>query len=182
MTLPGSHQEFFDALLRIPIIQIFRAAGFHSMKASTLDVITEIAGRYINLLATKAKDRAELDNTTVPNLHHVRLAMQDVGLLVPSTTATEDAWREALRRPLETFPEGAVRDKEKQRRDEEDTVAIRNFIAWVEGPINKEIIRVAGMERDENGNRPDDFVTGKSTSLSINTPIIPVQGSRHKMR
>lgn len=86
-------------------------------------------------------------NTLEPDITDVRMALQDCSLLVPSLTAAEEAWKEALRKPLEEYPErNGLRAKERMRRDEEDTRDVREFVDWVRGEQNAEIRRIAGLE------------------------------------
>ncbi|OBT50709.1 hypothetical protein VE04_09459, partial [Pseudogymnoascus sp. 24MN13] len=47
-----SSHAIHHALLRPCVLHILRAAGYHSTKPSVLDALTDIAGRYMHLLAT----------------------------------------------------------------------------------------------------------------------------------
>ncbi|KAI9657742.1 MAG: hypothetical protein M1821_002918 [Bathelium mastoideum] len=146
-----------NALLRTPILHILRAAGFHSLRPSVLDTLADLAARYLALLAESTAHHLAADSSHTnnpdegPTLTHVRLALQDGGALVPSSTPAEEAWREALRRPLECYPDrNGVRQKEQARRDAEDTADVRAFIEWVKGPANAEIMRVAGLQSQQH--------------------------------
>jgi transcription initiation factor TFIID subunit 3 len=146
MSTPQLHQ----ALLRPAIIQILRAAGFHSAKPSVIDTLTDIAGRYITLLASRAAFHAFSNhNDQIPDVTDIRLAMSDSGLLNPALTATEEVWRELLRDPISEIPErNGIRRFEEIKRDEEDTQDVTEFIKWFSGAINTEIKRIAGQLPD----------------------------------
>jgi transcription initiation factor TFIID subunit 3 len=146
MSTPQLHQ----ALLRPAIIQILRAAGFHSAKPSVVDTLTDIAGRYITLLASRAAFHAFSNhNDPIPDITDVRLAMSDSGLLNPALTATEEVWRELLRDPISEIPErNGIRRFEEMKRDEEDTQDVTEFIKFFSSSINNEIKRIAGQLPD----------------------------------
>jgi transcription initiation factor TFIID subunit 3 len=135
------------ALLRPAVLQILRAAGFHAARPSVIDTLTEITARYLILLASRSTARAEENhNDTVPDITDVRLAMVDCGLLLPSLTSSEEIWRELLRKPLDDIPErSGLRAVERSRRDEEDTSEIKEFAAWFEGDMQRNINRIAGL-------------------------------------
>ncbi|KAH7060899.1 hypothetical protein B0J12DRAFT_565704 [Macrophomina phaseolina] len=145
-----SAQELHAALLRPAILHILRAAGYHSARPSVVDAVSDIAARYMLLLAQRTAYHAWSNhNDTVPTVTDVRMALTDAGVLIPSMTGAEEAWKELLRRPLEEYPErNGLRLKEQRRRDLEDTVDVREFVDWITGPANKEIMRIAGLERD----------------------------------
>jgi transcription initiation factor TFIID subunit 3 len=132
-------------------LQILRAAGFHSARPSVVDTLTEITARHITLLASRSAAYAYHNhNDYIPEVTDVRLSLEDVGLLVPSLTATEEVWREILRKPLEEIPErNGLRAMEAVRRDEEDTSNIAQFLAWFQGPEHHEIKRIAGLLTEE---------------------------------
>ncbi|KAN0084717.1 hypothetical protein V8E54_001184 [Elaphomyces granulatus] len=117
-----SGPNLYNALLRPPIIQIFRAAGFHSMRPSVLDSVADITAQYMFWLAkltARHATNSHPDNP-VPNLDDIRLALQDMSVLRPQ-----------------------MRDAEEQWRGEEDLRGLETFIDWFTGPINHEIRRVA---------------------------------------
>jgi len=138
------------ALLRPAIIQILRATGFHGARTSVVDTLTDIAARYMALLAARAVVHANSNhNDPVPDVTDVRLAMLDCGLLTPGLTATEEVWRELLRTPLLEIPErNGVRNFEERKREEEDTEDVRDFVSWFDGSVNKEIKRITGSNND----------------------------------
>ncbi|KAF2232310.1 hypothetical protein EV356DRAFT_488877 [Viridothelium virens] len=144
----SSPTNLHNSLLRPPVLHILRAAGFHSLRPSVLDTLTDIAARYIALLAETTAIHATANNSLdSPTITDVRLALQDCGVLVPSLTPAEEAWKEVLRKPLDSFPErNGVRQKETMRRDAEDTADVQAFLDWVRGPGNAEILRIAGLQ------------------------------------
>jgi transcription initiation factor TFIID subunit 3 len=159
------------ALLRPAIIQILRAAGFQAAKPSVVDTLTDIAARYIMLLASRTTDYATVNHSdSSPDITDVRMALVECGLLTPTQTAAEEVWRELLREPLYDVPErNALRQKEIQRRDAEDTHEIQEFVDWFSGPTYQEMRRIAGLLVDEvqgppldglEEARPDDYFTG----------------------
>ncbi|KAL1637117.1 hypothetical protein SLS56_000775 [Neofusicoccum ribis] len=145
-----SAQELHAALLRPAILHILRAAGYHSARPSVVDAVSDIAARYMLLLAQRTSYHAWSNhNDAVPTIADVRMALTDAGLLVPSMTGAEEAWKEILRKPLDEFPErNGLRLKEQRRRDLEDTADVREFVDWITGSANREIMRIAGLERD----------------------------------
>jgi len=174
-----SSQLLHHALLRPAIIQILRAAGFQSAKPSVVDTLTDIASRYILLLAARSVSYANANhNDSTPDITDVRMALVECGLLAPTQTATEEVWKEILREPLWEVPErNGLRQKELQRRDDEDTHEIKEFIAWFHGPVHQEIKRIAGfMQEDVQGppidglepEKPDDYFTG---TCIIHVPV-----------
>lgn len=140
-------QLLHKALLRPAILHILRAQGFHSARPSVVEALTDIASRYILLLAQTTASYASVSrNDLVPEITDIRMALQDCGMLLPTMTAAEEAWKQALRKPLDQYPERmGIRLREKQRRETEDTRDVKEFIDWVRGPVNKEIARVAGL-------------------------------------
>ena len=178
MSAPPS--TLHNSVLRPPILHILRAAGFHSLRPSVLDTLADIAARYIALLAestaTHAAANSSLDSPTVTD---VRLALQDCGVLIPSLTPAEEAWREALRKPLEFYPErNGVRQKESAHRDAEDTADVKAFLDWVRGPGNAEIMRIAGLQATDlpglDGQpqaRKEDYLTGKALTFRRYLPF-----------
>ncbi|OBT66353.1 hypothetical protein VE03_04840 [Pseudogymnoascus sp. 23342-1-I1] len=129
-----SSHAIHHALLRPCVLHILRAAGYHSTKPSVLDALTDIAGRYMLLLATSTANHAAADPTELGiSIADVRLAMQDCAAIVP-----EKVW------------EDQVFD------DEEDTRGVDLFIEWARGAANKEIRRVA-LEGGDEGK--DDYLT-----------------------
>ncbi|KAF2436615.1 bromodomain associated domain-containing protein [Tothia fuscella] len=170
-----SARTLHHSLLRPAILQILRASGFHSAKPSVVDTLTDIASRYILLLASKTLIYAHLNhNDSSPDITDVRMALVDCGLLTPTQTSSEEVWRELLRKPLSDVPErNGLREKEIKRRDGEDTSEIRDFVAWFSGEVHREIRRIAGLGQEEglimegmDQEKPDDYVTAMKTKHS----------------
>lgn len=129
--------RFFHALLRPPIIQILRAAGYHASKPSVVDALTDMAAKYMMTMATRTVNYAmTVDSTTQVDVKHVRMAMQDLGALIP-TMMIEDEFE---------LPEG------------EDIRGVESFVEWAMGKENKEIRRVA-LEGGGEGGGGVDFLT-----------------------
>lgn len=95
---------------------------------------------------TQAIGREEPTSIPIPTLPDVLAALNSTAAFNNTLTPSEEAWRETLRRPLSSFPEGAAREKERRRRDAEDTKDIREFVDWCTGPVAKESRRIAGLE------------------------------------
>jgi hypothetical protein len=141
-----SQHDLFLNLLRPAVLHILRATGFHYGKPSAVDTVVDLTARYLSLLAERTAYNAySSHNDLTPDIADVRMAMQDCGLLVPTTTASEELWKEFLRTPLDDYNgESGARQMEEARRDAEDTADVREFIEWVKGEQNKEIRRIAG--------------------------------------
>ncbi|KAF2201767.1 hypothetical protein GQ43DRAFT_431342 [Delitschia confertaspora ATCC 74209] len=142
-----STSELYNALLRPAVLDILRASGFHATHGAVLDTLTDITIRHIKLLAEKTAMHAySSHNSLEPTISDVRMAMQDCGVLVPTLTGAEEAWKERLRKPLDEYPErNGLRLKEEMRRDAEDTQDVREFIDWAQGEQAAEIRRIAGL-------------------------------------
>lgn len=112
---------FFHALLRPAILQILRSTGYHSAKPSVVDSLTDIAARYLAALCEKTAAHAihnqgDAGDYTIVD---VRLALQEVGALLPEKTATEQEW-------LGT----------------EDTTGVDEFIEWFSGQRMTELMEM----------------------------------------
>jgi len=166
----SAQNTFHSHLLRPAIIHILRAQGFHSTRPSVLDTITDLAARYLSLLAQRTAyfvyDRTttpsatlnpDLPNTSslqnidaaIPTIPDVRQALSSASVFNNTATASEEVWAELLRKPLSSLPT-AAQDKERRRRDEEDTIDVQDFLDWITGAANTEIMRIAGLQ-DESG-------------------------------
>lgn len=131
MTTP---QALHHSLLRPCVLHILRAAGYHSTRPSVLDTLTDLAARYMFLLAqSTAMHSAVNHNELEVSIQDVRMAMEDCGCLA--------------REKLLEKGEG-----------EEDMGSVEDFLAWVTGKANKEIKRVAL----EGGDGKEDYLTGSS--------------------
>lgn len=126
-------QALHHSLLRPCVLHILRAAGYHATRPSVLDTLTDLAARYLHLLAQTAVKNGQV-NETMPDisLTDVRMAMQELGAL---------------------GPERAVEDQDYD--GDEDTRGVDAFIEWAMGPVTKEIRRIA---LDSN----EDYLSGLS--------------------
>lgn len=146
--------DLHRALLRPAIIHILRAAGFHSTKPSVLDTIVDMAERHLLLLASSTAQHAwSSHNDPVPTVSDARMALSDCGVLIPLIGASEEAWKERMRKPLTEMaqvPKGGKQrvQAEKRKRDDEDTRDVREFTKWYDSAQYREIKRVAGLEKD----------------------------------
>ncbi len=185
-----SSQTLHTSLLRPAIIHIIRAAGFHSTRPSVLDTLTDLAARYLLLLAERtafyAYDRTSsgpdsqslnhpiltlpLLSTPSLTISDVRLALSSISFFNCTLTASEEAWRETLRKPLFSFPPGA-REKERRRRLAEDTRDIKEFIDWATGRTNREIQRIAGVLSDA---QETSSLVAPETMTSVTAGIVAV--------
>lgn len=144
-------KSLHHTLLRPAILQILRAQGFHAARPSVVDTLTEIAGRYLSLVCERTAAHSwQNHNNLEPDIPHVRQALIDCGLLIPTQTGAEETWTELLRKPLSMYSEhNGLRGAEKGRRDEEDTQAVRDFADWFAGTMNREVRKIAGLLPDE---------------------------------
>ncbi|KAF1808487.1 hypothetical protein P152DRAFT_382328, partial [Eremomyces bilateralis CBS 781.70] len=143
-----SAREIMHMLTRPAVLQILRAAGFHSARPSVIEALTDITAKHLLLLATRTVAHAYGNhNDATPTITDVRMAMDDAGCFTTTMTASEEAWIEAMRKPT---GEGKGAQKEEDRRTEEDTKDIQEFIDWVQGDGNKEIMRIAGMLKSDD--------------------------------
>ena len=124
MSSPNLH----NALLRPPIIQVLRAAGYHATRPSVLDTLTDLVANYIMILASSATSHAANSHPgdPAPALEDIYQALQDVGALRPHLRDWEEDWQ-----------------------GEEDTRGLDTFLSWFSGPTNREIRRIAGLVPSE---------------------------------
>ncbi|KAF2118584.1 hypothetical protein BDV96DRAFT_465856, partial [Lophiotrema nucula] len=146
-----SQNDLFNTLLRPAVLHILRAAGFHSAKPSVIDTMVDLTSRYLFLLASRTAYNAFSNhNDPTPDITDVRMAFQDCGILSPRLTGSEEIWKEMLRKPLDDYEaQGGMelRRKKEEERDKEDTKDVRDFLDWICGNVNKEIMRVAGLQK-----------------------------------
>ncbi|KAI9776570.1 MAG: hypothetical protein M1839_009474 [Geoglossum umbratile] len=115
-------QNLNFTLLRPPILHILRAAGFQSTRPAVLDALTDLAARYMLLLAHTTAMQCAANSSPVPTLQDVYIAMIEVGLFQPQMDACEEDWL-----------------------GEEDTRGLNAFVDWATGNGNREIRRIAGL-------------------------------------
>jgi hypothetical protein len=161
MTTP---QALHHSLLRPCILQILRAAGYHSTRPSVLDTLTDLAARYMFLLAQTTATHASVNHNEPElsleiSIQDVRMAMQDCGALIPE-------------RVLE----------EQEFDGEEDTRGVDAFVAWAMGKVNQEIRRVA-LEGSDGAK--EDYLTGSSSAApksAFLTPFSPQEKAQYDRR
>ena len=147
--------DLHTALLRPAVIQILRAAGFGYARPAVIDTVTDLAAKYLLLLASSTAQNAfNTHNTFVPTIQDVRLALNQAGALSPQMSTTEESLRD------EVEVEGAMVPFEDLR-------GVQGFVNWAQGPINKEIRRIAGFGDDANVeeiaaglDEKEDYLTG----------------------
>jgi transcription initiation factor TFIID subunit 3 len=121
-----------NALMRPAVLQILRAAGFHNTSGATLDVVTDLAIRYLSLLAsTTAQYAFNNHNDYIPTIQDVRMALTEVGALRPQMSV------------LEERAKGAV-NADRHDAAFEDMRGVDGFVNWAKGSTNREIRRIAG--------------------------------------
>jgi transcription initiation factor TFIID subunit 3 len=137
----ASTPAFHHSLLRPCVLHILRAAGYHSTRPSVLDTLTDIAGRYMLLLAQSAAEHSSLNHIELElSIEDVRMAMQDCGAIAPEKILEEQIYD-----------------------GEEDARGVDAFLEWAMGPENKEIRRIA-LEGSDDGK--EDYLTGRSSKAS----------------
>lgn len=142
-----SPNALYNSLLRPSILHILRAAGFHATRPAVLDTLVDIAIRYLTFLATKTASHASMNrNDQTPTIMDVRMALRDAGALHPQIGVMEE-----------------------QCRQEEDLRGVKTFVDWMQGEVNHEIRRVAGLattpgepvvDIDALETGKEDFLTG----------------------
>lgn len=115
----------FHALLRPSILQILRATGYHGARSAVVDILTDLAARYLwelcHMTAVYASHNGLDPDSGAPTVVDVRMALQHVGALLPE-------------RP----------ELEQEYRGVEDTRGVDDFVAWFEASQQSaEIRRVA---------------------------------------
>ena len=125
--------ELHRALLRPAVLQILRAAGFNYMRSSVLDTVTDLAARYLLLIASTTGQHAfNNHNDYVPTIQDIRLALLEAGALRPQMSILEEQAQGEEEVNGEFVPF-------------EDMRGVDGFVNWARGPVNKEIRRIAGV-------------------------------------
>ncbi|KIX93150.1 uncharacterized protein Z520_11207 [Fonsecaea multimorphosa CBS 102226] len=131
--------DLHTALLRPAVLQILRAAGFSSARPVVIDTVTDLAARYLLLLASSTAQNAfNTHNTFTPTIQDVRLALTQAGALTPQMNTVEESLR------------GDVEIVEGVWVPFEDLRGVEGFVNWAYAPVNKEIRRIAGFGDDVN--------------------------------
>ncbi len=114
----------FHALLRPSILQILRATGYHGARSAVIDILTDLAARYLwelcHMTAVYASHNGLDTENGAPTVVDVRMALQHVGALLPE-------------RP----------ELEQEYNGVEDMRGVEEFIAWFDSHQSAEIRRVA---------------------------------------
>jgi transcription initiation factor TFIID subunit 3 len=114
-------------------LQILRAAGFGQARPAVVDTVTDLAARYLLLLASKTAQNAfNTHNSWTPTIQDVRLALTEVGALFPQMSVGEEQQKDLVEVEGELVPF-------------EDLRGVRAFVEWAQGDVNKDIRRVAGF-------------------------------------
>ncbi|EHK17571.1 uncharacterized protein TRIVIDRAFT_43048 [Trichoderma virens Gv29-8] len=121
--------SMFHAFLRPSILQILRATGYHSTRPAVLDTLTDIAARYLTLLCEKTASNATNNHGDAGDydIVDVRMALQEVGVLLPERAETEQAWK-----------------------GEEDMRGVEEFIEWFSGTRMKEMMEMGSGDTESD--------------------------------
>ena len=126
--------ELHTALLRPAVLQILRATGFNYARPAVVETVTDLAARYILLLASSTAQNAfNTHNDFVPTVQDVRVALSEAGALWPQMSTAEETLKERIEiAPGEVVPF-------------EDLRGVRGFVDWAQGKVNRDIRRSAGF-------------------------------------
>lgn len=132
----------FHAYLRPATLQILRATGYHSTRPNVVDSLTDLAARYLAVLCEKTAAHATHNhvdgNSADFDVTDIRLALQDIGALLPDKIGVEDRL--------------AIGD------EAEDVRGVEDFIAWFSGQRMKELMDM-GTENGESD--ATDYLNGE---------------------
>lgn len=151
-----------NSLLRPAVLQILRAAGFNYTRNAVLDTVTDLAARYLVLLASATAQHAfNNHNDYVPTIQDVRLALLEVGAFRPQLSVLEERAKGVEEINGETVPF-------------EDMRGVDGFVNWARGPANKEIRRIAGLVGEAGAGdglavleEEEDYVTGELVGVKV---------------
>ena len=123
-------QTLHRQLLRPPVLDILRAAGFTRTRSAVLDTVIDLTHRYLTLLSRHTALHAQARGAGTSSaagepeitITDIRKALQDVGALHPQLSELEE-----------------------HARGEEDMRGVEAFVKWASGDVNAEIRRIAGM-------------------------------------
>ena len=149
--------DLHTALLRPAVLQILRAAGFGHAKPAVVETMTDLAARYILLLASStARNAFNTHSSFVPTIQDVRLGLSQAGALYPQMSTVEESLK------------ADVQVSEGVWVPFEDLRGVEAFVNWAHGPVNKQIRRIAGFGEDGNMEEiatglddRDDYLSGK---------------------
>ncbi|RDA93133.1 hypothetical protein CP533_4132 [Ophiocordyceps camponoti-saundersi (nom. inval.)] len=122
----------FHALLRPSMLQILRATGYHATKGAVLDSVTDLAARYLYALCEATAGHASHNHGTPGDytVADIGIALGDVGALLP------------------------------ERRGDEDSRGLDDFLAWFSGPRMRELM---DMGRDGESDATD-YLAGQNSA------------------
>lgn len=145
--MPGQ-AAIFHALLRPAILQVLRATGYHATRGAVLDSLTDLAARYMQTLCEKTAAhathaRGDASDYTVVEL---RMALQDMGALMPDKTPTEQAWAGV-----------------------EDMRGVDEFLEWFQTPVMKDLLEMGNGDGESDAT---DYLSGMAPEPSL--PFSPV--------
>ena len=155
--------DIHTSLLRPAVLQILRAAGFNHARPAVVDTVTDLAARYLLLIASSTAQNAFVThNSFVPTVRDVRLALSEAGALFPQMSAAEEQMKDSVEIDAEMVPF-------------EDLRGVRAFVEWAQGDVNKSIRRIAGFGGDEinveqiaaGTDEKEDYLSGKWLGVSI---------------
>jgi transcription initiation factor TFIID subunit 3 len=145
-----------NALIRPAVLQILRAAGFHNTSVAALDVMTDLAIRYLLLLASSTAQNAFNNHDDyIPTVQDVRMALLEVGALRPQMSVLEERAKGSVKVDGQDVPF-------------EDMRGVERFLSWATGPSSREIRRIAGLAPNPGDvvavgvlDEHEDYVIGK---------------------
>lgn len=151
-----SSLNFQNALMRPAVLQILRAAGFHNCSGAALDVMTDLAIRYLILLASSTAQNAFNNHDDyVPTIQDMRMALIEVAALHPQMSVVEERAKGWIQVDGRNVPF-------------EDMRGVEGFLQWARGPCNREIRRIAGLISGSGDvvdvavlNEAEDYVTSE---------------------
>ena len=157
-----SSTNFQNALMRPAVLQILRAAGFHNSSTAALDVMTDLAIRYLLLLASSAAQIAFNNHQDyIPTIQDVRMALLEAGALRPQMSVLEERAKGEVEVDGQSVPY-------------EDMRGVEGFLNWATGPSNREIRRIAGLAAGPGDvvdvgllDDHEDYVTGEISPTSV---------------
>ncbi|RMD39938.1 hypothetical protein DV735_g5194, partial [Chaetothyriales sp. CBS 134920] len=157
-------QDLHSSLLRPSILQILRATNFTHARPAVVDALTDLAARYLLLLASSSAANAfNTHNSFRPSVQDVRIAMAENGALWPQMSTSE----EALKEPVELVPGSG------EWVPFEDLRGVRAFVEWCQGSVNAEIRRVAGLSLEAGGEVNVEQIASALQKATVSTSAPP---------
>jgi len=135
MTPPST---LYHSYLRPSVLQILRATGYQTTRPAVLDSLTDLAARYLAALCEKTARHAahnSSDENPEPSVVDVRMALQDLGAVLPERPAQEQLFAGV-----------------------EDTRGVDDFISWFASARNRQIME---LTRGDGEAEAGDYLTGE---------------------